>query len=168
MLRGRSYAPARVALRATVLATLVTGAALVAATGARAEEVVNVTLNIPAAARDNPCAGEPLVSLSGTLHIVYYVRSDGNGGFHINHLVDDKLSGQGFTSGERYQASDTWDHSFYAGAPFPANDTIVHTVVLLSAGGSDNLVMGYRLHTTVNALGVPTAAVEDITLKCAG
>jgi hypothetical protein len=98
MLRGRSYAPARLLARATLTATLLCGIALAQAPVASAEEVVNVTLNIPADPRPNPCAAGDLVSRSGT----------------------------------------------------------------------DNLVMGYTIHTTVSAQGVPTAQVTDIRLQCTG
>jgi hypothetical protein len=168
MLRGRSYAPARLLARATLTATLLCGIALAQAPVASAEEVVNVTLNIPADPRPNPCAAGDLVSLSGTLHIVYYVRSDGQGGYHLNQLLSEKLSGQAFMSGDTYQGSDSYDHSFYARAPFPTADTMVHSLLLVSRSGTDNLVMGYTIHTTVSAQGVPTAQVTDIRLQCTG
>jgi hypothetical protein len=168
MLRGRSSAPARVLLRAALTGTLLFGVALAQASVATAEEVVNVTLNMPADPRPNPCVDGDLVSLSGTLHIVYYVRTDGQGGFHVNQILSEKLSGQGLVSGDFYQASDSFDHSFYAGAPFPTTDTMVHQLVLASRSGTDNLLMGYTVHTTVSAQGVPTATVDNIRMQCTG
>jgi hypothetical protein len=64
--------------------------------------------------------------------------------------------------------SDTRDHSFYAGAPFPVTDTETRSVELVSQAGTPNLVMHYGLHTTVNAAGVPTATVDNLRLACAG
>jgi hypothetical protein len=129
---------------------------------------VNVTLNIAADLRPNPCTAGDVVNLSGTLHIVFYVRSDGQGGYHINQLVDEKAKGISLTTGISYQGSDTYDHSFYAGAPFPANDTQTHSVELVSRATTNNLIMGYVLHTTVNAGGIPTATVDNVRLDCKG
>jgi hypothetical protein len=152
---------------ATLAGAALLAVAIVPATAARAEDVVNVTLNIPADPRPNPCTGD-LVSLSGTMHIVYYVRSDQQGGFHVNQLVDEKLSGQGVLSGDGYQGNDSFDHSWYARPPFPTTDTVVHQVVLASRSGSDNFLMRYRLHTTIAVTGVPTARMSDVALECTG
>lgn len=61
-----------------------------------------------------------------------------------------------------------YDHSFYAGAPFPATDTVRHQLVLASRGTTKNLLMGYRLHTTVSAAGLPAATADNVRLQCAG
>jgi len=129
---------------------------------------VNVTLNIPADVRPNPCTPGDFVNVSGTMHIVYYVRDDGQGGFHLDQLVDEKGSGVSLTTGENYRLGDNYGHSFYARPPFPSNDTQTHSVELVSQGSSPNLIMGYTLHTTVNAGGVPTASVDNVRLDCAG
>lgn len=155
-----------------VAGAAVLGALIVGFTRAGSAEAaggpVNVTLNIPADVRPNPCTPGDVVNVSGTLHIVYYVRDDGQGGFHLDQLVNEKASGASLTTAERYRLSDTYDHSFYARPPFPSTDTQTHSVELVSQGGSPNLIMGYTLHTTVNAGGVPTASVDNTRLECAG
>ena len=131
-------------------------------------ELVNVTLRIPAEVRPNPCTPADVVSLSGILHIIIYVRGDGQGGYHVTLLVDERLQGRSLTTSELYVASDVYDHSFYAGGPFPVTDTTTHSVELVSKGDSPNLLMGYTLHTTVTASGVPTATITNVRLDCQG
>ena len=141
---------------------------VVAADAAPGGELVNVTLRIPAEVRPNPCTPADVVSLSGTLHIVIYVRGDGQGGYHVTLLVSERLQGRSLTTSESYVASDVYDHSFYAGGPFPVTDTTTHSVELVSRGDSPNLIMGYTLHTTVTANGVPTATITNVRLDCQG
>jgi hypothetical protein len=135
---------------------------------APADELVNVTLQIPAQVYPNPCTPGDVVVVRATLHIVYYVRADGQGGYHVTQLVREQGTGASPLTRIAYQASDTYDHSFYAGAPFPVTDTITHDLVLASRGSAPNLLMSYDLHTTVNALGVPTATVDNVRLSCTG
>jgi hypothetical protein len=151
----------------TVLAALGAAASLATPPTSRAE-VVNVTLNIAADPRPNPCSPGDVVNLSGRLHIVYYVRADRQGGFHLSQLVDEKARGISFLTNLSYQGSDTYTHSFYAGAPFPVTDTMTHSILLTSRGAAQNLLMGYDLHTTVNATGIPTATVDNVRLSCTG
>ncbi|MDQ3874170.1 MAG: hypothetical protein M3322_01270 [Actinomycetota bacterium] len=153
----------------TVLVVLgVTAGSLVRPSAATANELVNVTLQIPAQVYPNPCTPGDIVTVRGTLHIVYYVRSDGQGGFHVTQLVDEKGTGWSALTGMTYRASDRYSHSFYAGAPFPVTDTLTHDTVLASRGSAQNFLMTYEIHTTVNALGVPTATVENVRLSCNG
>jgi hypothetical protein len=147
---------------------VIAGAVLGPVATASAQEPVNVTLNIPADVRPNPCAPYDFVNLSGTLHIVYYVRSDGQGGFHLDQLVSEQATGTSLTTGDAYQASDTEDTSWYTSPPFPSTTTHVHQVGLVSRGAADNFLMRYRLHTTLTMGGVPTAAVDAVELDCTG
>lgn len=159
--------PVLVVAAAAVLGVLLSGVVR-APSATAAGGPVNITLNIPADVRPNPCTPGDVVNVSGTMHIVYYVRDDGQGGFHLDQLVDEKGNGVSLTTGENYRLADNYDHSFYARPPFPSNDTQTHSVELVSQGGSPNLIMGYALHTTVNAGGVPTASVDNVRLDCAG
>jgi hypothetical protein len=166
-MNARSPRRARLVL-AAVAAALGFVAGLAHAPVAAADGVVNVTINIPADTRANPCMPPDVVNVSGTLHIVYYVRSDNQGGLHIDSLVDEKATGTSLMTGVRYVLSDSYDHSFYARPPFPTNYTETHNVELVSQAATPNLIMSYDLHTTVPATGVPTATVENLRLTCAG
>src|SRR4051812_30514934 len=69
---------------------------------------VNVTMNIPADLRENPCTMAPdTVNVSGTLHIVYYVRGDGSGGYHVNETTDERAKGQSLVTSVNYLLSET-------------------------------------------------------------
>jgi hypothetical protein len=157
---------------ARLMFALVVAIALVAMLGpppARAAGgPVNVTLNIPADVRPNPCRSGDFVNLSGRLHILIYTRSDGMGGFHLQSINDETASGRSLVTGIKFNGSDRYAHYFYAGAPFPAVDTYQHDLRLTSQGSEDNFLMRLQMHLTVNALGVPTAVVDNWTLECTG
>ncbi len=136
--------------------------------GTSGGELLNVTLRIPAEVRPNPCTPGDVVNLSGILHLIIYIRGDGQGGYHVTLLVSERLQGRSLTTSEAYVASDVYDHSFYAGGPFPVTDTTTHSVELVSRGDSPNLLMSYTLHTTVSATGVPTATITNVRLDCQG
>jgi len=152
---------------AAVFVVVLTALAIPLSASAAQEEVVNVTIRIPADVRPNPCTPGDVVTLSGELHIVIYMRSDERGGYHVNQLLAEKLQGRTAT-GELYVASDVYGSSFYAGAPLPVTNTITHSVELVSKGESPNLLTRYDVHTTVNAAGVPTATVTNIRTECTG
>lgn len=166
--RGTHRSPSLLLAALTFATTLAAAAGVAGAPAAAAGGPVNVTLNIPADPRPNPCTPTDVVNVSGTLHIVYDVRSDGQGGFHINQLIDEKANGASLTTGVSYVLSDSYDHGFYAGAPFPVTDTVTQSVALVSQAATPNLIMHYDVHTTVNAAGVPTATVDNYRLDCAG
>jgi hypothetical protein len=149
-----------------VIAFLATLAILTPAVARAAGGPVNVTLKIPADVRPNPCTPGDFVNVSGTLHIVYYVREDGSGGFHVDQLVREHARGTSLTTGIGYLLSDTHDESWQASAGVA--HTSILTSTLVSQAGTDNFLMRVRMHTTINALGVPTAAVDEVTLECAG
>ncbi len=156
-------------LVATVLAVLgVAAGSLVRPSAAPAEELVNVTLQIPADVHPNPCTEGDFVNVSGTMHIVFYERADNQGGYHMNLLVDEKGTGTSALTGTTYQASDRYDKSFYAGAPFPTTYTFTHVTVLASQGTEPNLLMSHDVHATFTAGGVPTAWVDNVRLSCTG
>lgn len=72
-----------------------------AAPASTAGELVDVTLQIPASVYPNPGNPPDVVTVRGTLHIVYYVRADRQGGYHVNQLVDEKGTGTSALPGLR-------------------------------------------------------------------
>lgn len=136
-------------------------------TAADADELLNVTRDVPASVWGNPCTGEP-VNLSGRIHIVIYVRSDNQGGWHVTTHEDVELSGVGLVSGADYQASTTHDKDSYARAPFPYIETMTFNDEVLSQGAAENFVMHHDVHLTVTANGIPTATVDNLRVGCRG
>src|SRR5437764_2887141 len=118
--RRRSLA---IATAVAAISFAAAAAAVAPARSAAAGGPVNVTLNIPADVRPNPCVAGDMVNVSGTLHIVYYTSSDNAGGFRIDQHVDEIGSGKSLTTSVGYQFSDNFEHSFYARPPFPAAET---------------------------------------------
>jgi hypothetical protein len=114
------------------------------------------------AIRSGDCTGED-VELSGTIHLVSQLQSDGSVVGHINYQG---VSAVGLTSGTKYRAS-TVDN-FRLAAPFPSDITSVRTLRLISQGAEDNLLVSFLFHITVNANGETTAQVEDVNIKCEG
>lgn len=128
-------------------------------------ELVNVTLNIPADVRQNPCNGE-FVNLSGRLHIVLSVRTDNAGGYHVTQQTDEVARGTGLTSGDTYVASDNKMESWDAKPPFPQIYTTTHSILLASNGTAPNFLFLYAVHTTVTAAGIPSATVDNFQTRC--
>jgi hypothetical protein len=140
---------------------------LVRAPAAAADQLVNVTLNIPADVRTNPCNGE-FVNLSGQLHIVYYVRADNSGGYHLTQQTNEAARGTGLTSGATYSGSEDTSESWYSSPPYPQVYTTTHSLMLASNGAQPNFLLQYAIHTTITAAGVPTATVDHVQTKCTG
>jgi hypothetical protein len=112
--------------------------------------------------RSGDCTGED-VELSGTIHLVSQLQSDGSEVGHINYQG---VSGVGLTSGTTYRASSV--DNFRLAAPFPSDITSVRSLRLISPGPEDDLLVRFLFHITVNANGEITAEVEDVNIKCKG
>ena len=170
MFRSGQSRRLRIALAAALLAACAVTAAFVAfarAPSATANDLVNVTINMPADLRMNPCNKE-WVNLSGQLHIVMYVRSDNQGGYHTTQQTNEAARGVGLTSGATYSGSEEKSDSWYSRPPFPQVHTTTYSLVLASNGSEPNFLMKYDLHTTINAAGVPTASVDNMRTECTG
>lgn len=141
---------------------------LVGAPAAAADQVVNVTLNIPADIRDVPCTPPDIVNLSGQLHLMIYTHADSQGGYHVTQESNEAGQGASIIGGARYVGSEDISDKWYVSAPYPSIYTTTHSLVLASSGSSPNFLMLYDVHTTVTANGVPTATVDNLRLKCTG
>ena len=112
--------------------------------------------------RSGDCTGED-VELSGEIHLVSQLQSDGS---EVGHFNYQGVSGVGLTSGTTYRAS-TVDN-FRLAAPFPSDITSVRTLHLISPGPEDNLLVRFLFHITVNANGETTVEIEDVDIECNG
>jgi hypothetical protein len=112
--------------------------------------------------RSGDCTGED-VELSGTIHLVSQLQSDGSEVGHINYQG---VSGVGLTSGTTYRSSSV--DNFRLAAPFPSDITSVRSLRLISPGPEDDLLVRFLFHITVNANGEITAEVEDVNFECVG
>src|SRR5574341_436398 len=94
--------------------------------------------------RSGDCTGE-LVEISGTIHLVTQIQSDGSIVGHFNYQ---EVTGMGLTSGSVYRASAV-DH-FRLSAPFPSSITSTTGFHLISQGSDGNLLVTVLYHITVN------------------
>lgn len=142
--------------------------ALAAAPPAQGATVTNTTIHVPASVQTNPCFTTDVVNLNGDMHIVITTTENRAGGWQVSNHIDTQLSGLSITTGTKYVNSENKEDSWFAGAPFPAVHTQTYDWLLLSQSGTDNYVLRTTMHVTVNAMGVPTAAVDKFELDCQG
>jgi hypothetical protein len=141
---------------------------LQAAPPARAAIVVNYTIHVPASVEMNPCVANDVVALNGDIHIVITTTAAGNGSYRVNNHLNSQLAGASLTTGTRYVNSEDSNDEWYARPPFPAVHTHTYDFNLISQSGVDNYVLHMTMHETVNANGVPTAAVDNYWMDCQG
>jgi hypothetical protein len=132
--------------------------------------VVNETFQFPLAINLNTCTVpvEP-VALHGRLHIVVTSTVDKRGGYHVGvHSNTQSVTGVGLITGQTYTSSTQTEHQFYAVAPFPVVEMETDNYVLVSRSGTANTTLRTTVRVTVNADGVPTAALDDTRTGCSG
>jgi hypothetical protein len=132
--------------------------------------VANETYQFPLEISLNTCTVpvEP-VALHGRLHIVVTSASDKRDGYHVGiHSNTQSVSGTGLITGQKYTSSTQAQDQFYAADPFPVVTTVTDNFILVSRDGTDNTILKTIVRVTVNADGVPTAAVDDIRSGCNG
>jgi hypothetical protein len=112
------------------------------------------------AIRSADCTGEQ-VELSGTIHLVSQMQSDGSVVGHFNYQG---VTGLGLTSGSVYQASAV-DH-FRLSAPFPSSIISTRSFYLISQGSGSNLLVTILYHITVNGNGEVTASIDTLSMQC--
>jgi hypothetical protein len=167
--RGKHERSNRWRLTTAVLGLALAVAVLVVATGfhkpALAENVVNVTIHVPAQVEINPCFPADVVNLNGDIHIVITTTTSA-GGYRVNNHLNSQLSGVSITTGTKYVNSENKEDEWFAGAPFPAVHTQTYDFLLVSQSNTPNYVLRMTMHETVNANGVPTATVDNFEMRC--
>ena len=117
----------------------------------------------------DPCANNDTVVVTETLHFVILVNADGAGGFHVDTVTNiEDGTGTDLVTGVTYVATGSNATSFQIKPPFPAVSTIEVTSVLVSRGGTPNLLNRILIHFTVNANGTVTATIFSFDTMCAG
>jgi hypothetical protein len=140
---------------------------IVSAKLTQAETVVDqsVPLNVMAF---NECAMES-VTLQGTVDMRITDNIDAATGQHTHIHIVSKGTGVGLISGRRYIYNEESDIAF--GTPGPPQ-TLTYTQalnhILNGTGPTDNFLLKITFHLTFNATGVPTAAVDNVSINCRG
>jgi hypothetical protein len=135
---------------------------------ARAENVVNATIHVPASVQTNSCFPTDVVNLSGDIHVVITSTADRNGGYRVVNQLNSQLSGLSITTGTRYVNSENKSDDWYARPPFPAVHTHTYDFNLISQSNTPNYVLHVTMHETITADGVLTAVVDDYRMDCQG
>jgi hypothetical protein len=115
-----------------------------------------------------PCAaggtGE-LVDLGGTLHVLFHTTLDGSGGFHAKtHFQPQGVTGIGLTTGDAYQG--TGVNQDQLNGNVGEEYTLIDNFRIIGHGPGHNFLLHETLHTTVNANGVVTAFVSNVSVEC--
>lgn len=118
-----------------------------------------------------PCAQDgagEFVLLSGDLHDLVHVTTDSTGGTHVKlHDNPQGITGVGLTSGDVYHGTGvTQSEQNTAASGFPLELTFVNNFRVIGPGPGNNLLVHENTHVTINANGVVTADVDNVSIEC--
>jgi len=115
---------------------------------------------------NDPCTGET-IAFTGYIHIKIATTIDESGGVHLDLSSDQtSLRGVGTITGNSYQASDEQHTLQNTQGLAPLTMTVIDNFRILGPDPKDNWIMYVHSHVTVNANGVPTAAVDNVQAEC--
>jgi hypothetical protein len=122
---------------------------------------IDIVVFVPCA---NGGAGEN-VALSGTLHDLFHITLDGNGGFHSKfHVNPQGVSGIGETTGTKYQGTGVTQGTFNGQVGFETS--FVNNFRIIGQGPGNNFLVHENFHVTINANGTVTAFVDNFRVEC--
>lgn len=115
----------------------------------------------------NPCTGET-ITLTGEMVIMVHDIDDAGGGFHETFtVVPHGITAVG-ASGTEYRSIGAHSDSFSTGTGRATTFTLSVAFLVVSEGGTDNLVAKGTVYFTLNAKGDVTAEFEGIRADCLG
>ena len=110
------------------------------------------------------------VTLTGQLHLVHHFTTDSSGGTHMTtHTNYQGVEGTSAPVPVAYQAVSSNTHKFKDNGNNP--QSVFHNVDrvrLISQGSTDNLILNFTTHTTVNAEGTATSTFIKAEAECNG
>ena len=117
-----------------------------------------------------PCAnggaGE-VVLISGTLHVQNHITINGN---RVNlkiHFQPQGASGEGLTTGDKYNATGvSQEQDSLPITNGAAEFTFINNFRIIGQGPNNNLLVHQTVHVTVNANGVVTTTVDNTNIEC--
>jgi hypothetical protein len=117
-----------------------------------------------------PCANNgagEIVHLTGFLHTVLSYTFNNNNYQSSYHFQPMGVSGEGLTTGDKYQATGVTradEEASFAGFPF--NTTYVNNFRIIGQGPGNNYLVHENVHITVNANGETTVTVDNFKVDC--
>jgi hypothetical protein len=116
----------------------------------------------------NPCNGDA-ITFSGEIHVTNQVTTSAGGGSHIRtHVNYQGVSGTGTPSGAQYIFVTTQNETRNDNVGPQTETTITQVGNLIGQGSVLNSQVHVVLHITVDANGVTTSEVEEVTVMCRG
>ncbi len=117
-----------------------------------------------------PCAaggaGE-LVDLTGTLHLLVHTTLDASGGFRSSVQSNPEgVTGIGLTTGDIYRGTGVTRRQINDEGTVGEERTVIGNFRLIGPGPDNNFLLHQNLNVTVNANGVVTAYVSNISVEC--
>jgi hypothetical protein len=117
-----------------------------------------------------PCAnggvGE-LIQIDGDLHILFHTTISSSGNLHSKfHFQPMGISGQGLTTGDKYQATGVTQDEFSSEGPFPVTETYVNNFRMIGQGPGNNFSVHEDTHITFNANGQVTVVADNFKTDC--
>jgi len=115
-----------------------------------------------------PCANGGLgedVELTGYLHDLFHITSDGNGGFHVKTHDDPQgISGVGSITGVKYQGTGVTQSHFNLNVG--EQETDINNFRIIGQGPGNNFLVHDDFHVSINANGVVTSFHDHFTVDC--
>jgi hypothetical protein len=135
---------------------------------ARAEVIVNVSIDFTGFTVFVPCAaggaGEEVV-FTGQLHILMAMTFDDAGGVHVkDHFQPQGLTGVGLITGDKYQGTGVTQDEF--NAKVGVETTTINNFRIIGQGPGNNYLVHENTHITINADGTVTASVDNLSVDC--
>src|SRR5881396_3871254 len=117
-----------------------------------------------------PCAnggaGE-LIEVSGPLHVLFQLTISNTGDVLLYaHFQPQGISGTGFVTGDKYQATGITQSTNTLSTPFPITSTFVNNFYMIGQGPDNNFKVHETSHLTINANGEVTAFVDNFSVTC--
>ena len=157
-------------LSSTLLALIVFAVASLGATPAMAAAFtytvsqsipIDFLVYVPCA---NQGAGE-YVELTGSLHDLFHITVDNNGGFHLKTLDNPQgISGNGMTTGAKYQGTGETGDEINGTVGYET--TYMNNFKIVGQGPGNNYMIHENLHITVHADGTVTSYVDNFSAEC--
>lgn len=164
MLKSTKKVPLFIALSITIALLFVVQPQLLMAQANSTTSNVQVPVNETVL----DCNGQPVV-LSGTVHMVVHFTTDAAGGTHVSiHTNYQGVSGTSPSNpGVTYRAVNSSHQTFNSSVP-QSEFTSIENVRLISSGPTDNLIVKFTSHTTINANGEATSSFTRFEVVCNG
>lgn len=127
------------------------------------QDPVDILVFIPCA---NDGAGED-VELRGFFHNVIHTTINGNNFVSNFHFQPQGVSGEGLTSGDKYQSTGVGEeqiHGSFVNGQF--SSTFILNIGIIGQGSGNDAVLHGQTHVTINANGEVTTSFDNFSADC--